>query len=242
MILSKSNIISTSAITLNAGTLASGVMSNVQDYDFAKIINSTSDTLRFTFASVGIAQYVGLHGLSLPIGSVVTITATGFSKTYTTTNKTKNLVFYNETPSTFGTLQIQIVGTGSKTISYIQAGLATSISWGTNAGQSLHYLGNNITDRITSDSSGQPVNRISEQQSPRLSLSMQNMSKEWARTDLQELFLHYRADGIVSILDYEKENKPQESVAAFELTQKSPTTHSQTLSLVNVSLSFKVSV
>jgi hypothetical protein len=242
MIISKSNIISVSGITLNTGALSSGAIANVQNSDFSSLISSSASTLRFSFASVGSAQYVALHGLDVPIGTVVAISATGFTKSYTTTNQTKNLVFYNATPSTFGTLQITLTGAGLKTISYVTAGLASSISWGTNAGQSLHYLGLNEVDRVTSDNKGQPTNRVSEQVSPRLSLTMSNMLKTWARGDLQEIFNHYRTSGVISILDYEGENKPNESVAAFELSKTEPRSHSQTLSLINITLSFKVSV
>jgi len=155
MIISKSNITSASTMSLDVGTISSGVLANLQDSDFSKIIVSTTG-LEFSFASVGSAQYVALHGLKIPIGSLVTIAATGFSKAYTTTNNVKNLVFYNETPSTFGDLTITIVGAGTKTISYVSAGLATNISWGTSSGQSLHYLGMNNVERVTSDNRGKP--------------------------------------------------------------------------------------
>ena len=67
-----------------------------------------------------------------------------------------------------------------------------------------------------------------------------NMYKDWARTDLQEIFDLYNNTGVLSQLDYEEENRPEESCALFELSSSKVATHSQTTTLVDISLSFRV--
>lgn len=240
MIISKSNIVVNNTITLNAGTLTSGSLDNVKNSDFSKVITSTSGTFSFSFSNVGSAQYVGLHGLSLPVGTNVSITATGFSKSFTTTRDTKNLVFYNDTPSTLGTLKVQFMGVGTKTVSFIQAGLSTVIKWGVNSGQSLYYLGKTSQERISVSQRGVPINRVKEEVSPTLQLTMNNMLKSWARTDFQDLLNHYDEAGVLSILDYEEDDLPDESVAGFDLKMLAPKSHTSTKELVNISLSLRV--
>lgn len=241
MIISKSNITQNNSITLNAGTISSGVIDNVKNSDFSRTITSNSTTFSFSFASVGSAQYVGLHGLSLPIGTNVSITATGFSKSFNTTRDTKNLVFYSDTPSTFGTLKVQFIGSGIKTVSYVQAGLATDTVWGVDSGQSLYYLGKTSKTRTSVNQRGMPTARVQEETAPRLSVSIKNALKTWVRTDFQEILSHYENTGVLSILDYQGDNLPDESVAAFELGVTAPKAHSQTPKLMDITMSMRVS-
>lgn len=240
MIISKTNIIVSNTITLDAGTIYSGALNNVKDSNFAKIVSSNSTPFEFTIESVGSCQYVALHGLNLPVGTVVNVTGTGFTKTFTLTRSIKNLVFYTASAVTLGDLTIELVGSGTKTISYIQAGLISEIAWGTNAGQALHYLSPGTEDRITSTSSGLPVRRVQEEIPRKLRLNIQNVYKTWARTELQAIYAMYAQTGILSLLDYEGDNKPEESVALFELSSPTVKTHSQTTTLCDVTMSFKV--
>jgi len=240
MIISTSNIIRNNTMTLNTGTISSGSLDNIRNPNFSKIAVSTSTTFKFTVNSVGQCRYVALHGIQFPIGAVVTVDGTNFSKTFTMTRDVKNLVFYSETGETLGSLEIEIDGAGTKVISYMSAGSVTEIDWGTNAGQSLYYLVNNKKNRTVTTSRGLPTERVQEEVAPRLRLTIPNVSKAWARGDLQNVFSHYDTVGIVSLLDYEEEDKPDESYALFELTSPNVKTHSQTTSLVDVSLSFKV--
>jgi len=239
MILSKSNIMRNNTTTLDVGTLSSGALSNIRNPNFALVASSNSAIFTFTIEAIGSIRYVALHGISLPIGAVVTLTGTGFSETYTIVRDIKNLVFYVEAAVTVGDLEVEINGAGSKTISYMQAGGVTEIDWGTNAGQPLHYLGNNLKNRVTSTSRGMPVARIQEETTPRLRLTAKNALKSWARTDLRTLFNHYNEGGIVSMLDYEEEGKPEESAALFDLSSADVKTHSATTTLVDVSFTFK---
>ena len=142
--------------------------------------------------------------------------------------------------TTLNDLTVEITGTGTKTISYMQAGLVSHIAWGTNAGQSLYYLGSNVTNRVTANDAGFPVKRVQETIAPKLSLTFRNMYKDWARTDLQEIFDLYNNTGVLSQLDYEEENRPEESCALFELSSSKVATHSQTTTLVDISLSFRI--
>jgi hypothetical protein len=240
MIISKSNVISNNSISLNTGRVLSGALSNLQDPDFSRIVSSSSTTFKFTVSSVGSCQYVALHGLNLAVGNVVTVTGTSFSKTFTVTRPIKNLVFYTPTAITLGSLSVEISGAGTKVLSYMQAGLVSHISWGTSSGQPLYYLGNNLTNRVTPNGDGMPVNRVQETNAPKLSLNFKNMYKAWARTDLQEINALYNETGILSQLDYEEENQPEESCALFELSGQKVSTHSSTTTLVDVSFSVRV--
>lgn len=245
MIISKSNILALGTTALQAGTITSGSANNTLNSNFSKIVSSSSSTFRFAINATGSIQYVGLHGLSLPIGSVVTVTggtvAQTFSASYTTTNNTKNIVFYVENPASVTSLTVQIVGSGAKVISYIQAGLASKIAWGVNSGTSLYYLGKTSQDRVTVSSRGMPTYRVQEETAPNLTVTIRNALKSWVRTDLQDIIAHYEQSNVLSILDFEDDVRPDESVAAFDLGVTAPTTHSQTTKLMDVSLKMKVS-
>ena len=246
MIISTSNVVANNTPVLTAGTISSGSLAEVLDPNFAKVISSSSTTFAFTVGGITSCKYIALHGLKLSIGVVVTITVygDGFSDSISYTidsNNVSNLVF-RVTGVDLTNIEISVTGTGVKTISYVQAGDATVVPWGTDAGQSLYYLGYNSVNRTTSDKLGAPVIRTQNKISPKLRLNIKNVSKTWVRDDLQKIFNHYQKYGVLSILDYETDSRPNESVAGFNLENVSVKTHSDTLSLCNVSFSLQVSV
>ena len=241
MLISKSNVITTNTLTVTGGSLSSGVIANLKDSNFAKNVTSSSNTLTFTVGSVASSNYLALHGLSLPVGSVVSVSATGFTKSFTTTRNSKNLFFYNDTATSFGTTTVSITSVGTKTICYIAAGLYSYIAWGVDAGQSLYYLGTTSNARASVTSRGMPTNRVQEESAPNVSIKIKNALKTWARTDLQQILEHYKTTGILSIIDYELDDLPDESVAGFDLAVSAPTAHNQTLKLVDITLSLRIS-
>lgn len=241
MIISKSNFLSNGVASITAGSALSGVVANVLDSNFAKNVSSTSSTFTISITNAGNSQYCALHGLNLPVGTVVNISGVGFSASHTTTKNVKNLVFINESIQISGSIVIQFVGSGTKTVSYIQAGQYSTISWGTNPGQSLYYLAITSKERVSINQRGLPVRRITEEQVPLLTLTMNNMLKSWARGDLEQIIQHYEQTGVLSIVDYEDENRADESVAGFELSNVNVRTHNTTKNLVNCSMTMRVS-
>jgi hypothetical protein len=240
MILSKNNIISSNTITLDIGTISSGSLANLQNPDFSKVLSSNSTTLEITVQSVGSSQYFALHGLSLPIGAVVSLTGTGYSETYTMTRDIKNLVFYVSSPVTPGNMTIEIFGAGAKTISYLAAGLTTEVTWGVTAGQALRYLSHNKRSRVATNSRGMPTKAIQEETNNKLNVNYTNAPKTWARTDFLEVLAHYDTDSIVSMIDYEADDNPEESYCMFDLTGGEVNAHAEAPLLVNVTMSFRV--
>lgn len=240
MILSKNNIIRTNATSLNTGAVSSGALANVQNPDFSKVVSSSSSTFKFSFSSVGSCKYVALHGISFPIGSVVTVTGSGFSETYTMVRDIKNLVFFVATAVTLNTLSIQVVGLGNKTISYVSAGLTTEVTWGVTAGQTLRYLSHNKKSRVSTNSRGAPTKSFQEEVNSKLTVNYTNAPKAWSKTDFLEVLAHYDADSIVSMIDYEGDDNPEESYCMFDLTSGEVKAHPATPLLVNVSMSFRV--
>lgn len=239
MIISKTNIMANNSLSVTAGSITSGAITNIQDPDFSQNAVSTSSTFTFTVSGLGTCHYIALHGLSLPIGCVVSVSGTGFSDSHTVTRPVSNLVFFIEGAANLGTLTVSFAGSGTKVISYMQAGIAATVAWGTNAGQPLHYLASQRRSRVPTNQSGMPVRRVQEITIPRLRLAMRNVLKSWARDDLQAIRQMYDTTGILSQLDYEHAGRPDESCALFELSDFSVNTHSQTTSLVDVSLTFK---
>ena len=240
MILSKSNIISSSVITLDVGAISSGSLANLQNPDFSKVLSSNSETLEITIEGVGSSQFFALHGLSLPVGAVVSLTGTGYSESYTMVRDIKNLVFYVSSPVTPGDMTIEIFGAGTKTISYIAAGLTTNVAWGVTAGQTLRYLSHNKKSRVATNSRGMPTKAIQEETNNKLNVNYTNAPKAWARTDFLELLAHYDTDSIVSMIDYEADDNPEESYCMFDLTGGEVNAHAQTPLLVDVTMSFRV--
>lgn len=239
MILSKTNIIATNTLSVTAGTVADGDITNTQDPDFSSNVTSNSATFTIRVASVGSIEYIALHGLDIPIGCTVTVSGTGLSESFTTTRAVNNLVFYVSSAVTPGNMDIEFSGGGTKTISYIQAGLATTIDWGTNPGQPLYYLASQKRSRVTVDANGYPLKRVQEMQIPKLRLTIRHALKSWVRGDLQTVRDMYDTTGILSQLDYEDDGRPDESCCLYELDNFDVTTHSQTTELVNVALSFR---
>lgn len=242
MIFSTSNDVSGNTFTTTAA-ITSGSAENVKDPDFSKNLVSSSAIFHVDCGTTTLTEYVGVHGLSIPIGTTVVIrNGAALIKTFTTTRLSSNMVFFLSTPISFTSLRVEFDGVGVKIVSYIQAGLKTVIAWGVNSGKSLSYFTNNTKSRVTVNRNGQPISRLTEKISPKLSIIIRNEGKAFIRGGLQDVFTHYNKDGIVSILDYENDDFPDESVAAFDLSADSVNSHSLTSVIANIKLNFRVSV
>ncbi len=239
MIISKTNIISGNSVSVATGSVSSGSVNNVLNTDFSETVSSNSTTFAFRVNSVGNCQYIALHGLSLPVGCTVTVSGTGLSRSFNVKRYTQNLVFFIAAGVTPGNTTFTFSGGGTKTISYVQAGAATTIDWGTNPGQPLHYLASQRRTRTTTNATAMPVRRVQEITVPQLRLTIRNVLKSWARDDLQTIREMYDDYGVLSQLDYEDDNRPDESCLLFELSDFSVATHSQTTALVDVAFTFK---
>lgn len=243
MIISKTNELLTNTFAVTAGTLLSGDIGYVKDPNFSLAVTCISSTFTFTCGAASNVDYIGLHGLQLPVGAVVTVSGSGYSDTYTVTStEDRNLVFYLSTPVSFTNLQVSIAGSGTKIISFVSAGQAATVPWGTNAGQSLYYMGYNAKTRTSVNEMAAPSLRTQISTAPKLRITIKNVLKSWVRNDFKAITTLYARQGVLSILDYETDDLPNESVAGFELDGVSVKTHSQTLELVDVSLNVRVSV
>tara|TARA_R110000796_G_scaffold78897_1_gene175780 strand:+ start:129 stop:608 length:480 start_codon:yes stop_codon:yes gene_type:complete len=152
----------------------------------------------------------------------------------------KNLVFYVGSAVTLNSLAIQVAGAGTKTISYVSSGLTTNVAWGVTAGQTLRYLSHNKKSRVATNSRGMPTKSIQEETNNKLNVNYTNAPKSWARTDFLEVLSHYDTDSIISMIDYEADDNPDESYCMFDLTGGEVKAHAETPLLVNVSMSFRV--
>lgn len=241
MRISKSNIVSSNRIDIIEGEIHSGNIYNLLLTDFSKIVRSSSSVFTFSVRDLTSLDYIALHGLNVPEGTIITVSGTGFSKSATSYNYPKNFVVY--IPETFagGDVTVTLTGEGSKVISYMQIGATAQISWGTDSGQLFYYLGLTESTRISINDRGLPTNRSTETISPRFNLNIKNALRTWVETELQEIIIHHSDTGILSIIDYEDDEKYFHSAAGFELKTFAPKSHSQTTSLLNVSISMRVS-
>lgn len=245
MIISKTNNVSSNTLVLTVGTLDDGDINNLKDPDFSLNATSSSATWTFTCGTVTLADYIGLHGLSLPINAVVTVTLGGFNKSFTITNeKTKNLVFFVTPRVATGTLTVSIAGAGSKTISYVAAGSAVTIpNSGVRSGQNLSYFGNNQRNRSAVTDRGLPTTRQTQTFNPTVALSIPTPTKTFIRTELQNIFNLYNSLGILSMRDYETDTGfENESYAAFDLKGDRAKAHESSTAIVKFNMSYKVSV
>ena len=243
MIISKTNELLTNTFSIIAGSVLSGNIAYAKDPNFGLTVSSISSTFTFVCGAANNVDYIALHGLTIPVGAVVTVSGSGYSDSYTSTSiDDRNLVFYLSTPVNFTSLQISITGSGTKRIGFVAAGQASTVPWGTNAGQDLYYLGYNAKSRTSINEQGAPVLRTQVPTAPKLRITIKNVLKSWVRDDLKAITTLYARQGLLSILDYESDGLPNESVAGFELDGVSVKTHSQTLTLVDVSFNVRVSV
>lgn len=192
------------------------------------------------------ADYVGIHGIRVLVpssGATFEIldngTSIGQSKAI---NSESNIVF-SFTERTFTDLQIKVTTSSSNVIiSYVAAGEKTEVPYGgVKPGQVFPYLQYNYKTKAPINSVGSPTEQRLRKVAPSVSLGLNNMPKEWVRGDLQEVFTLYQATQIVSMLDFEEDDEPQESWAAFGLSMSGAKAYSGTKALVDVSLKFKAS-
>ena len=243
MIISKTNELLTNSFTVIAGSTFAGDISYVKDPNFSLTASSSSATFTFVCGAANNVDYIALHGLTIPVGGVVTVSGSGYSDSYTSTSiEDRNLVFYLPTPVNFTSLQVSITGSGIKRIGFMAAGQAATVPMGTSAGQDLYYLGYNAKSRTSINEQGAPALRTQIATAPKLRITIKNALKTWVRTDFKAITNLYSRQGVLSILDYETDGLPNESVAGFELDGVDVKTHSQTLFLVDVSFNVRVSV
>lgn len=243
MIISKTNDLLVNTFTITAGAAFNSDVDYAKDPNFSLTLTSISSIFTFTCGATTNTNYIGLHGLSLPIGTVVTVSGNGYSHSYTSTSADdRNIVFYLSSPVSFTNLQVSFVGSGTKRIGFVAAGQAATVPWGTNAGQDLYYLGYNAKSRTSVNEQAAPALRTQITTAPKLRITIKNVLKSWVRDDFKAITTLYARQGVLSILDYQGDDRPNESVAGFELDSVSVKTHNQTLTLVDVSFNVRVSV
>lgn len=243
MIISKTNDLLTNSLAVIAGSVLSGNISYAKDPNFGLTVSSSSSTFTFVCGAANNVDYIALHGVTVPVGGVVTVSGSGYSDSYTSTSiDDRNIVFYLSSPVNIASLQISITGSGIKRIGFIAAGQAATVPHGTSAGQDLYYLGYNAKSRTSVNEQGAPVLRTQVPTAPKLRITIKNVLKSWVRDDFKAITTLYARQGVLSILDYEDDGRPNESVAGFELDGVDVKTHSQTLALVDVSFNVRVSV
>ena len=243
MIISTSNELISNGFTLINGAFSDGDFDDLRSNNFSRVLVSTSSVLEFSCGAVGSFDYIALHGLRLRNGMVVSVAGEGFIKTYTVNNENNtNLVFYNSGGGSINDIVVRISGAGSKTISFIQAGQAVVSPWGVDSSQNLHYLSYNSESRSSIDRYGSPALRTQRKTNPNIRLNINNVTKDWARVNLRDILNHYQNVGVLSVLDYEQDDRPNESFAGFDMRPPSVMPHSQTMELVNISISMKASV
>ena len=85
-----------------------------------------------------------------------------------------------------------------------------------------------------------PTKSIQEETNNKLSVNYTNAPKTWARGDFLEVLAHYDTDSIVSMIDYEADDNPEESYCMFDLIGGEVKAHAEAPLLVNVTMSFRV--
>lgn len=245
MIISTTNIVVDNTMVLTVGILSDGDIENVKDPDFSLNASSSSATWTFTCGTITDVDYIALHGLILPVDAVVTVTCGAFNDSFTVTNsKIRNLIFYVTPQVASNTLTISIAGSGSKTVSYVASGSATTVpNSGVRAGQNLSYLPNNKRNRSAVTDKGMPTTSQIETFNPTVSLSIPTPTKTWIRNDLQAIFTLYNLLGVLSMRDYESDSGfEDESYAAFDLKGDRAKAHESATSIAKINMSYKVSV
>lgn len=245
MIISTTNDVAVNTVLLIVGSLDDGDIENLKDPDFSLNATSSSATWIFNCGTILLADYIGLHGLLLPLNAVVAVTLGAFSDSFTITNtKIKNLVFHVDPRIATGALAVTITGAGSKTISYVAAGSASTVpNSGVRSGQNLSYLANNQRNRSAVTDKGMPTTRQTETFNPTVALSIPTPTKTFIRTELQSIFNLYNQLGVLSMRDYELDSGfEDESYAAFDLKGDRVKAHESTTKIAKVNLSYKVSV
>lgn len=233
------------SFTLSGATVISGDVNNLGLPNFAQNLYTTGSPLTIS-CGVVTASYVGVHGIRLLISTLsgtIEILDNGVSIGQSATIDSESNVVFSFDERIFTDLQIRVTSTSNVVLSYIAAGDKTEVPYGgCKPGQVLPYLQYNYRTKSVVNASGFPTTQRLRKMAPSVTLGLNNMPIEWVRGDLQDVFDLYQETQVVSMLDFESENYPQESWAAFELSQSRAKTYNGTRALVDTSLTFKASV
>jgi hypothetical protein len=253
LIIATSNFFyNSSDFSLNQGSRVDGDVDNLGTSNFAERLTARNSTnlIQITLPNTA-GTYLAIHGMDwgsyigeVTIGLYISAGASDPYAEYTGFAPFSDLFLYFDDftfAPTNPVLKIEYTSdtTEALTISYIAAGRSTEVPYkGINPGQVLPYLQFGYATKEKLNTNGQPMlQRLRKIPQP-VNVNFKNVDTSWARGDLQDVFGLYHSTQVVSMLDFESEDYPTESWAAFNLKQSRVTTFSGTRSLVPVSLQF----
>jgi hypothetical protein len=232
-------------ISGGGGITGDGV--NVYAPDFSLNITTLTDAaLNINVGSQSNVQYFAIHGLYSNSKSDLTITLLDNGTPIgdaTLKYWQSSCVFYigNVTSTS---LNVNISGSGIKTVTYIAFGSCTIVpNGGVTGGQVYPYLQNNYKAANVFNSDASPTSQRVKRVAPTVTLSFPNIlfSTAFLSGELQEVYELSNAVGPVSMLDFHEGDNydPTRSWVGFGLEPTTVTADSRYNQLNSISMKFK---
>lgn len=243
MILTKSNVLTT-APSVTSGS-STDLPSSIINQDFSLNYTSSSKTgLTIEFGSTVSIDYVAVAGIILKGNSAGASKVQLFDSTTLIKEvfiSRNNVIVFNFDAQTFTNLKVVLsnpTGDIEPTVSYIAAGNTVTVpNSGETSGHSRSWLNRKFKTKTTVSNNSAPVAALRKTVVENGRLSIPNALTTFCEGDMQ-VFLDFAEDNLFFI--NEDATKPQSSYCCSELFSATFKAHSDTRSLNNISLSFKV--
>lgn len=246
MKISKSNVILGITPTVTTGGSSDNAV-NICDADHST--NYTSSNNQYLTVDLGARAAIGYVAIS---GHNVTDSASntgrisiqdGASNLFNLILERNNTAMFYFEPRNFNNLRVvfEAIGghsNGGVTVSYIAAGAVMDVpNNGETAGYSRNHLTRGIKTRVTSNQKSQPVAIVKQAVQLSGTLNIPNATKVFSKNEWQN-FLDFTTEQPFFILEDELDFSS--SYTCFEPKYSAPSAHSDTRSLNNISIGFKV--
>ena len=251
MRLTTSNILLGVEPTVSIGSSLDNPL-NIVDPDFSTSYTGTDNiNLVFDFGATSLINYVAIAGINIEgrkdYSSYVQVidTNTIVSTNFVIRNNCVMLTFESKS---FSNLRVRLhnpIGNILPAARFVAAGTYLELPLGgENAGYNRQFLNRNTTTKSTLSDLSAPTSVLKKNTSPRASLTLPNMTKEFSEVEWQT-FLDFSQNNYFFIVEQDDNFtddffRNSSSYLCFEVMNTSTTAHAQTRLMNNISISFKV--
>lgn len=252
MIVTYTNVIDGLTPTITTGA-STDLPQNITDPDFSSLYKSSAaDLLVAEFGAVGPCNYVATAGTNIKgagNGQSYVRVYDGSEIVATINVSTDQVVVVSFEQRTFTNLKIVLKnfsGSTNPIIRYAAAGLAFTVpNSGETAGYNRQFLNRNTVNKTVINGLSAPVAQLRKQKQAQGTLTLPNMTKAFSEGQWQD-FLTFADSNLFFIKEQEdavvntSSGTNPSAYLCYDISNSKASSHPQTRSLNNLSVSFKV--